>query len=299
MAIQYSNAIADVLGRASLSSREMCFVWMAVAQVSNFSHVLNATILPDEKIANYLVANEMVRFDVYDAINHRLVPESHFQWLIDSERQCSWVDGARYSTLSSSRDSRIIPPQFVPHYLVGRARSIALIDCSLSSSTIPFNERVSVCERLRSEWEKNTRLDGYFSWLCDEQEAFCVFLWEWMQSRYANFVLGRTQFFNREQLLAFFDRIDQALMSDLEKVSMIDKARRAWNQRRQRERMKGRKQCNFVLSNSVIEKLNKLSVKHGLSRTEIVELIIDSEAQSETYISERLRRKIQLTSPLS
>ena len=33
-----------------------------------------------------------------------------------------------------------------------------------------------------------------------------------------------------------------------------------------------------------------LAQKHGLTRTEIIELIINSEAKDEIYISERLRR---------
>lgn len=295
MPIRDSDPIADVLGSVyPLSPRQSFFAWIAVAQVTNLPQVLNAAHLPGALIANFLQREERFGVDLFNTLNCCLVSESHLNWIQESERQCSWIEDACYlhpTPNQTTRRFRNLP--FVPRHLVGRAKSVALVDYCFSQTGISNEERVAFCKQLQENWDLNTRLDRYFSWLDD---GGCqIFLWEWMQQpSYAHLVLGKTQFVSHDGLLEFFDK---APMSDLDKVSMIEKARRAWNQRRQREKMKGRKQCNFVLSNSVIQKLEKLSLKYGLSRTEIVELIIDSEAQSEVYISERLKRKSLLTRP--
>ena len=39
-----------------------------------------------------------------------------------------------------------------------------------------------------------------------------------------------------------------------------------------------------------MSKLNKLAKKHQLTRTEIIKILIDSEAKSERYINERIDR---------
>ena len=296
MPIRGSDPIADVLGSVyPLSPRERNFAWIAVAQVSQAFQLLNTSKLPDEVIAYFLERDEIFRAVLAKELNNYLVPEVHLDWIDESDRQFVWIKNGFYSHFPSNQVSRFRKLEFVPQYLTGRARSIAIFDYSFSLTGISNDERISFYELLRSAWKQNTRLDRHFSWL-DKDEGGCYsFLWDWMQSR-TPLVTGRTRFFNGDGLLGFFDQMD---LPDLEKVLLIQKAQRAWNQRRQREKMKGRKQCNFVLSNSVILKLEKLSLKHGLSRTEIVELIIDSEARSEFYIKERLMRNDLLTTPLT
>lgn len=61
---------------------------------------------------------------------------------------------------------------------------------------------------------------------------------------------------------------------------------------------KNKRQCNFVLAEKTVSKLEKLAAKHHLTRTEIIELIINAEAEKGTYIRERLsRRQLLLGSP--
>lgn len=261
---------------------------MFVAHATQYFQLFNAAHLPDDVIANFLKGDEQLRANLINAFNYSLVPECHLDWVFESDRQSSWIG------VALSQPGRFQNLRIVPQYLVGRAKNIALLDYGLSSTGISNDERVAFCKSLRNGWELNTRLDRYFSWLDDDDEGCYSFLWDWTRSR-TPLVMGQSPFLNRDGLLGFFDEM---VLPDLEKVLMIQKAQRAWNQRRQREKMKGRKQCNFVLSDRVIHKLEKLSEKHRLSRTEIVELIIDSEARSEFHISKYLNRKSLLTSPL-
>jgi len=55
--------------------------------------------------------------------------------------------------------------------------------------------------------------------------------------------------------------------------------------------MKGKRQCNFILSDKTNNLLDILSEKYDLSRTEIIEVLIKAEAEKETYIAEKLRKR--------
>lgn len=72
---------------------------------------------------------------------------------------------------------------------------------------------------------------------------------------------------------------------------MMERVKKAWSQKKYREGAKDKRQCNLLLSNKVLGLLDKLSVKHQLSRAAIVELLIHDESLSETYISKRLEKQ--------
>ena len=102
------------------------------------------------------------------------------------------------------------------------------------------------------------------------------------------------KFQSHDDLLIFFNH--PMFIRDTKELYSKD-ARKIWNQRLRREKATDEKQCNFVLPLKTISKLDRLAKKHHLTRTEIIELIINGEAEKETYIRERLSRRLLLLGP--
>jgi allophanate hydrolase subunit 1 len=99
-----------------------------------------------------------------------------------------------------------------------------------------------------------------------------------------------------EQLLIYFLRSN---FSTIEKNALNSNARKIWNQKKAREEAKDSKQYNFILRNETIKKLDELAKKYYLSRSEIIESIIESEYKNRVHIEEKINRRKQIKHPSS
>lgn len=77
--------------------------------------------------------------------------------------------------------------------------------------------------------------------------------------------------------------------SDL--LLLADQAKKVWNQHQRRLKNKDKKQRNFELSTSTITALEKIAKKHGISRTDVIEIVINAEARYEYHISRILNKR--------
>lgn len=88
-------------------------------------------------------------------------------------------------------------------------------------------------------------------------------------------VEGRTPFTYRAQVQSFFK--DTGLRPD-EINYIVNTVKTRWSQRKYRETHKDKKQFNFVLSKSADRVLDKLAKARGLSRSQVLELLIHEES---------------------
>ena len=65
-------------------------------------------------------------------------------------------------------------------------------------------------------------------------------------------------------------------ITDSKKLLLLD-IRRAWSQKKHRDKLVGKKPYNFIMNKGLTKKLDVLSKKYDLSKNEIVEKIIESE----------------------
>lgn len=187
--------------------------------------------------------------------------------------------------LNISRIAPISPviPDRIPFELVGAERSIALIDHFLSFSSGGIKERIEITKKIQLAWENQQEKNKEFDWFKkDNSQQRIDFFWEWLKTKAPQLTHNRASFQNHDELLSCFDFYYNDASS---KTLLIQNFKKTWNQKQLRERSKGKKQCNFVLSESTVSKLESLSKRYGLTRTEIIELLIDSEAAHQHYIS--------------
>jgi hypothetical protein len=109
----------------------------------------------------------------------------------------------------------------------------------------------------------------------------------WLCKNEATFTQDNPQIESYDDLLKFFD---QTPFSKDEKLLRIEFIKKSWSQRKYREKVVGKKQYNFLLSDKVISQLDVLAETHNLKRPKILEILIEMEADKGIYISERLKK---------
>lgn len=296
MAIRHTDSLSRILQNDTLTERDLSFLWLVCAQKDHSLLEVDSRIHSSRsRIADCLLKNPEMLNQVWTALQNRLIPFAKLSWVRDDVRQSSWIAQNASGILMPNP-----PPLFpygisstvqtrTPIHLQGRNLSIAIIDYCAGCDPLSLTNAINSLARLHSSWLNQIQQDRIFEWVSqDDESAGLTYFWNWLAATHQELVFLRTPFQSHGEMLIFFDRPE---ISAEKKELISGKARKAWTQQRYRARISDRKQCNFLLSDDTIKKLEKLSLKHKLSRTEIIELLIDSEVKGETYIKERLYQR--------
>lgn len=279
-------------------SRVATVAWLIAAHEDSSLVDLNPNAHNLQKTLNeFINKNSEAGVFIKDSMPKKLVPQERINWIKDNQRQFFWIRDyiSKFETSQSKKiRSDLSPvthtlPTSIPHYLSNRERNVALVDYWLAKSFREMTTAIQYCKEMESGWNKHIESDKLFSWLegVDAEKKRDCFL-SFLKKRIPNEINDYYKFQSHEDLLIFFDR--PMFTRDTKELYSKD-ARKIWNQRLRREKAPDEKQRNFVLSLKTISKLDKLSKKHHLTRTEIIELIINGEAEKETYIRERLSHR--------
>ena len=246
----------------------------------------------------------MLKFRLGYYGGHDLIPEYEYDWITESPRQSNFIQNTILSN-QITFDFRIFPDTQnfpkdpfpnapvkklgIPHELTGRDLSIALIDFWVSCSFLDITGRVKLVKQIRTLWENYTQFDKQFDWFKkDDPEARRHEFWKWLRMKEPLNIAHLPSFQNHDELLSFFDQFN---WNRLYQSDLMRRFKNTWNQQQLRARTKGKKQCNFVLSVKTAAKLKNLAEKYDMDRNQIIELLINDEAENETYIRERISRR--------
>lgn len=275
-------------------SRIASVAWLIAAHEDSSLVDLNLNAQDLQKtLKEYVNKNSKAGVFIKGSMLKMLVPQERINWIKGNQRQFYWIHDY-ISILKTQQPKKIRSdlspvihtlPTSIPHYLSNREMNVALVDYWLVYSFSDMSTAIQYCKKMESVWEKHIESDKFFSWLDGmdaENKRDCF--WSFLKNRIPNETNDYQKFQSHEDLLMFFDR---PMFTRDTKELYSKNARQIWNQRLRREKATDEKQCNFVLPLKTISNLDKLSKKHHLTRTEILELIINSEAEKETYIRER------------
>ena len=229
--------------------------------------------------------NPYIRNEVISCRDVNLIPESYFSWLGDEFRQTEWVLKKLMLENANGLDFSKLHPVWV-----GREKIVAAVDCGFLSNL----DKISLVQRLERNWTMHIAGDRPYEWFKKKDEVErCGFFWDWAVKNYSVLSFGRPKFEGYQDVMVCFDNF---LAPISEKLIILEKFKKAWSQRRYRKNLEGKRQCNLLLSEKAIKLLDKLSEKHDITRSQIVELLIKDEHEKEIYISERLgvKRKLLL-----
>lgn len=192
-----------------------------------------------------------------------------FDWVDSDDRQLCWLIDSIHRSL------RFRVPDAEAR-LSRRDYFICLIDLIFSSVLFKRNYISS----LHQSWLRHLEETSYLKWFDSNDEmARCDFAWQILDSRLSSIV---GQEFKKYQgntgLKCYFDSLN---VTDYEKRSHVDYIKKLWSQRKYREKLEKNnvRQRNFVLSDVTIKSLDKLAKGLDVSRTEVLERLIELAAK--------------------
>lgn len=305
--------LSRILETNEISERVISFAWIQLANENiNIGTYRAESITADfiaTELAGYLNSKNKIKND----IKNNLIPQMYFKWIKNNDRQPYWIEQSIIKQIVANNNSPTSAaksifnshptqpithlPFTVPIDLTGRNRAIAIFDYWASTYFYDNGQRILWIKEKELEWARQAKLDKAFDWLNsgDSEKKRDVF-WDWLCAHNVRGTSDNPKFYNHDELLNFFDAFQYA---EHEKKYFNLCIRKLWNQQQRRENTKDKKQCNFIISKEAEAKLKALAKKFNLTRTEIIELLIDSEDKHKTYINERLNRKDHLTKQLS
>jgi hypothetical protein len=302
--------LSKIINTDNNSERINSFAWISIAAInSDFSNLNSDSRSQRDLMADYLHKDQSTAQKIADYIKNRLIPDQDLNWISESHRQALWLE--RYIASNIMQGQQLISNQnittsksplskmwrfAIPFHLTGKNRSTALFDYWTAFYFLRMQDRIDKSKDMQLAWENSIESDKFFIWLdADNAEKKRASFWIWLKQKYPEITQDHPSFHSHEELLIFFDNLR---FTDSDKQMFSQNYRKIWNQQRQRESANGKKQTNFVLSEKTISNLSMLAQKHGLTRTEIIEILIESEAKDEIYISKRLNRIAALTTPI-
>ena len=164
-------------------------------------------------------------------------------------------------------------------------------------------DKATAVADLTSSWEQQSEKDKkYRQFFEEDQETKFSMLAEWVAAKnpvqkffFAPIqqagqepVLGRGKKFHHiSDVLEYFNN----LLNPSDVTLCLDALKKRWGQARYRDNLKEKKkkQCNVVLTSKSLGLLDALADKHLLSRAQILEVLIRSEAEQKRYLSEWIK----------
>ncbi|MFS2123641.1 hypothetical protein [Pseudomonas sp. Pseusp97] len=272
-----TDTLSTLLGETSSDSRRDIWLWFYLAlrdtAVYHPKNIILATMrnLMAESIEEFGVTRGQVQAHQNDL----LIPEKHFSWISESERQLSWIKRRLPREIS---DERIDSP-----VLSERDLLIATIDCA----EWPQWKKTLFLASLKRAWGEQQQLDEQLDWIKegDEREA-CRHAWEWLSKHLSHQVFLHSHPESHQRLLI---KLDSFTWKPMERAHCIATIRRLWRQKLRRKDAKGKKQYNFILSDKAIKRLDRLCKVHELSRARVLEILLQMEDEKDLYLKEQIR----------
>ncbi|MYM88442.1 hypothetical protein GTP91_14830 [Rugamonas sp. FT82W] len=206
-----------------------------------------------------------------------LLPIDQLKWIANDERQINWL--LSYATKTLGVDLSPLPTR-----LSGRELLLAKIDFY----NIDLDEKSSIIDKMRSDWNEYLKSDIIFKWFKDKEEAVrCAFAWEWLIKNKPRETYGQQAINNHNELLRFYDWIE---VNEAQKKLDVASIKKKWSQQKYREGMKGKSQYNFMLSDQVIADLDKMAGRYEATRPQIIEALIEMEAAQGNYLPKKIKK---------
>ena len=308
MAINDSNFPKNTAIDNITTERIRSFIHICLAQDEN-SPAKKYSDFDEISYANYLARNTLLNDQLKSYTHNQLLPDDLFQWITNNHYQHRWIkenlgiiEKSEYDFEYKERGNK--PWNFVMHIpadLDTKSRSMAIIDhlhfTSIYLNSTEIYSPLHTIKELGKLWLLQQKDDKVFEWVQNQDtESKIVFFREWLLGKISPFHPSPSSISTHEQLLIYFL---QSSFSKIEKQALSTNARKIWNQKKSRERATDSKQHNFILKNETIIKLDELAKKYYLSRSEILEAIIEAEYKNRIHVEEKINRRKQIKLPPS
>lgn len=272
-----ADALSEILGDTKHNPRRDTWLWFFLSwRGGNFRlDEFGASTMRD-RLASFISSNEVIKQDIRRRIDSLILPDEHFRWISRDDRQIAWLIQHIDRMYWNGTFPR--PPR-----LLGRDLVVAMIDVLELEPT----DKVGIIRTIENSWHHHRHGDQSYKWFSGKDEVTrCECAWEWLQMKKPYLVSNRAPIRRHDEILMFFDQIN---LSDAERILTINAIKKRWSQQKFREKMTGKKQYNFILSDKAIRGLDEIAQAYDLKRTQVLEILIKMEIDRGIYISERMK----------
>lgn len=213
--------------------------------------------------------------------NSMLIQDEHMKWILRDKNQRRIINWLNLTKLQAGLWNPAEPLSDNNH---NTAEFITSTDCK----DIDVTNKYRSIKYLEQQWNILTATDKIFSWFeKSETQSKLTVAYAWLCDNLKQFRPAQSQmlseppqqnFQETSDLMIYFDKTTP---STPEKILYIEKIKRRFNQEKYKESIKDKKQCNYVLKNKTIERLEELSKMRGERKTETIENLIN-EAYKKT-----------------
>ncbi len=260
------DLLQSLIGKTS--HRQDIWLWLYFKQFEEADFELDTCngLTMRSNLAGFIESKGGVTAELIAAMDRFLVDVECLKWISGEERQTKWLDH-RVRSMTRLGDLWSIPR------LTGRDLLIGAIDLWEESVT----HKTAALKSLHRDWERHRSQDRQLKWFEDNKEgaARCRFAWEWLQKDRALALRIPPSFESYIELVMYFDSMD---LRERELKDIAQSIRRSWNRQRYLEKLEGKKQYNFILSEESVELLDELASASGLKRPQVLERLIKAEA---------------------
>ncbi len=282
MVIHINDQLSNLIGNNEYNKRRDIWLWARLNELGgNLGHIEQAGNNIREKISHLLTLNPQLTEPLKNEMTNRLLPDSDFKWINEGRRQINWIT-------SKISEKSNIPLFNLPISLHNMDRLFFIIDIWATDVTY---KKITLND-IQEKWRLQKKYDKPFEWFRDDRKKTKL-AWEWLQKN--TYLAGvQTQFSeDHDDLLIFFDNTS---ITPEQKELYLGKIKRSWSQKKYRENLEGKEQCNLTLSTKSIETLKNLAARHDISRNRVIEILLEMEEIKNEYLTERSQLRKTLNS---
>lgn len=243
--------------------RRLIWLWLVLG-ASGFTRTLGPFDGHNvrNKIAAHIKENNL-RSTIDLWRNDSLLDDHSFAWIEDNGRQPTWFFNHFLSIENPGDD---YPPD-----LTQKEKLIALID----RQSRPKANKEGLLKQAQAAWVQRQKEDRHLAWYASAsaEKIKCEIAWRWYQDHHPRAAQFATPFSKLADILTFHDGTDFSFEEKLHHLGQIKKKFKAQQTAANR---KGKQQTNLSLSDDARRKLDALSKKERMTRTELIELLIEN-----------------------
>ena len=145
-----------------------------------------------------------------------------------------------------------------------------------SDNPRPLGLQQEELKKIKYDWGIISSRINNIKWLHEKNEEQCEWAWDYLLKNN-----GALNFLNSNSSMSRYCAIqisiDLCFPSEDSRTLLLIRMNKAWNQKKQRDNINGKKAYNFVLNIDTKEKLDKLAQYKGMKKNETIEWLINSE----------------------
>lgn len=270
-----NDNLSATLPEWPLDDREIAWLWLFMSarkELALNDCAFNSTTMRDQ-IAHYVQYNPRLRDELNYARETMLLPSTAFDWVEKFGRQPKWL------AAEAIKETSFVVSSSVFRTLSDKTKLIVVFDLWNAD----HSRKEAGLRQLSSDWNQHLQADKIYRWFKDqdEREKYLV-AWSWLEKNKPELTQRKKPFTRLAGLLDFFDGSG----ASSEEIQLyIDKIKRRWSTKKNRENNPDKKQYNIELKKNVNAALDQLAQDHGQSRTKIIELLILNETKQKLYLA--------------